>query len=139
MRSLAGLVAGLVAAGAAMIAVGFVGNLFVPMADAGVPGSGEALIVALAAGPVGPQLTVLAAWFFAAFAGAATARYVSRTAWPGWTIAGLLALLLAASFLVPLPIWMQVLAVLGPLAGGFLADRLVAVRRADGNALGAHA
>ena len=139
MRAIAGLVAGLVAAGVAMIAVGFVGNLFVPMSDASVPGRGETLIVALGAGPIGPQLIVLAAWFFAAFAGAAAARYVSRTAWPGWTIAGLLALLLAASFLVPLPIWMQVLAVLGPLAGGFLADRLVALPRADDKAVGMHA
>src|SRR5687768_1950945 len=139
MRSIAGLIAGLVAAAAAMIAVGFVGNLFVPMSDAGVPGMGEALIVALAAGPLGPQVTVLAAWFFAAFAGAAAARYVSRAAWPGWTIAGLLALLLAGAFLVPLPIWMQVLAVLGPLGGGLLADRLVDLPRADGDAVGVHA
>ena len=128
MRAVAGLVAGLVTAVAAMIAVGFVGNLFVPMSDATAPGQREALTVALAGAGFGTQLIVLLAWFAAAFAGAAIARYVSRATWPGWTIAALLALVLAGTFLSPLPTWMQVLAVLGPLAGGLLAQLLVAAR-----------
>ena len=139
MRAIAGLVVGLAAAVAAMIAVGFVGNLFVPMPDAAVPGQGEALTVALASGPLGAQVTVLLAWFAAAFAGAAAARYVARAAWPGWAIAGLLALILAGTFLVPLPVWMQILAVLGPLGGGVLAQWLVPGRRTDGGAVTAHA
>jgi hypothetical protein len=51
-------------------------------------------------------------------------------------------LLLAASFLAPLPVWMQIGAVLGPLAGGLIADLLVKGRgaraapgRADDGAL----
>jgi hypothetical protein len=128
MRVFAGLVAGLVAAVAAMIAVGFVGNLFVPMADAAAAGQREALTVALARAALGTQLIVLIAWFGAAFVGAACARFVSRVAWPGWTIAALLALLLAGTFLSPLPAWMQVCAVLGPIAGGALAQLLVPTR-----------
>jgi hypothetical protein len=145
MRSLAGLVAGLIAAVAAMIVVGFVGNLFVPLSDAPVPGQTEteavteAVTVALTAAPLGAQVTVLLAWFAAALAGAATARFISRVSWPGWTIAGLLALLLAGTFLVPLPVWMQVFAVLGPLAGGALAQILVPVRPADADSLAANA
>jgi hypothetical protein len=122
-----------------MIAVGFVGNLFVPLSDAAAPGGGEAVTVALAAAPLGAQVIVLIAWFAAAFAGAAVARFVSRASWQGWTIAGLLALVLAGTFLVPLPMWMQILAVLGPLAGGALAQRLVAGRPADRDAVAANA
>ena len=139
MRNLAGLVAGLAAAVAAMIAVGFVGNLFVPLSDATAPGQSEAVTVALTTAPIGAQVIVLIAWFSAAFAGAAVARYVSRATWPGWTIAGLLALFLAGTFLVPLPIWMQVLAVLGPLAGGALAQGLVAGPPADQDGVAANA
>ncbi|WP_129793381.1 hypothetical protein [Sphingosinicella sp. CPCC 101087] len=139
MKSLAGLVAGLVAAVAAMIAVGFVGNLFVPLSDAPVPGETEAVTVALAAAPLGAQVTVLLAWFAAALAGAAAARFISRASWPGWTIAGLLALLLAGTFLVPLPIWMQTIAVLGPLAGGAIAQLLVPLRRGAPDAIAVNA
>jgi hypothetical protein len=139
MRILAGLVAGVAAAVAAMIAVGFVGNLFVPLSDATAPGQGEAVTVALTTAPIGAQIIVLLAWFTAAFAGAGVARYVSRATWPGWTIAGLLALVLAGTFLVPLPIWMQVLAVLGPLAGGALAQSLVAARPAEQETVAADA
>jgi integral membrane sensor domain MASE1 len=63
---------------------------------------------------------------------------VARVSWPGWVIAGGLALLLATTFLAPLPVWMQVLAVVGPLIGGLLADMLVR-GGADGAAADARA
>ena len=135
MRSVLGLIAGAVAAVAAMMLVGFIGGMFVPLSDAVVPGQREALTVALASASIGAQAIVLLAWAVAGFAGAATARWVSRAAWPGWAIAGLLAVMLAGAFLVPLPIWMQVLAVLGPLAGGMLAHALVPGNRLASDAV----
>lgn len=130
MRALAGLIAGLIAAVAAMIVVGFVGGLIVPMSASTDVGQQEMLRETLVAAPLGQQLVILISWFAAAFAGAAVAQLIARVAWPGWAIAGGLALLLAATFLVPLPVWMQALAVVGPLLGGLLADQLVRRRRA---------
>jgi hypothetical protein len=134
MRILGGLIAGIIAAVAAMIAVGFFGSLIVPMSGPTDASQQEMIREALAAAPFGQQLVILLSWFAAAFAGAAAAKLIARRSWPGWTIAGGLALILAASFLVPLPMWMQTFAVLGPLTGGLLADLLI--RRRAGGAKG---
>lgn len=125
MRAILGLAAGLVVTVLAMMAAGFVGALIVPMSGPTDPSQAGQLSEALAAAPAGEQVVILLSWFVAVFAGAATAKAVARTSWPGWTIAGLLALVLAGTFLVPLPAWMQALSVIGPLAGGLLADLLV--------------
>jgi len=126
MKALMGLIAGIAAAFAAMLAVEMGGRAF---AISGPATSGEALLTALASAPVATQLLVLLAWIAAAFAGAAVAKRVSRLSWPGWVIAGGLALLLAGAFLMPLPGWMQIVAVIGPLAAGLLADMMVAGAR----------
>lgn len=125
MRAIGGLAAGLVVTVLAMMAAGFVGDLVVPMSGPTDPRQAGQLREALVAAPAGQQAVILLCWFVAALAGAATAKAIARTSWPGWTIAGLLALVLAGTFLVPLPGWMQALSVAGPLAGGLLADLLV--------------
>ncbi|WP_114953462.1 hypothetical protein [Sphingosinicella terrae] len=125
MRAIGGLLAGLVVAVLAMMAAGFVGDLVFPMSGPTDPRQAGQLREALAAAPAGQQAVILFSWFVAAFAGAAAAKAIARVSWPGWTIAGLLALVLAGTFLVPLPGWMQALAVIGPLGGGLLADLLV--------------
>ena len=137
MRALGGLLAGIVAAVLAMMAVGFVGNLIVPLNGPADPARSDQVREAIAAAPADQQAVILLCWFAAAFAGAAVAKWIAGVSWPGWTIAGLLALILAGTFLVPLPMWMQALAVVGPLVGGLLADLLV--RRRPGADAGATA
>ena len=116
-----GILAGVVA----MMAVGFIGGQFFTFDGPADPSQREAMLTAVGSAPVGTQLTLLLSWFVAAFAGAAVAKWISGASWPGWLIAGLLALILALTFLVPFPVWMQSLAVVGPLVGGALADLLV--------------
>ena len=70
-------------------------------------------------------------WFIGGFAALAAAKKLAGVSWPGWVVAGLLALLLAGTFLVPLPVWMQALAVLGPLIGALVADVTVSGRAVD--------
>ena len=142
MKGLAGLLFGIVAAAAAMMLVGFVGDFFSPTNVSTDPASPGGVARLIQTASTGAQLFILLAWFAGALAGAAAAKSVAWVSWPGWTIAGLLALLLAASFLAPLPVWMQIGAVLGPLAGGLIADLIVrgrdarrAPRRADDGAL----
>jgi hypothetical protein len=125
MKGFVGLLAGIVAAALVMMLVGYVGltryELHVP-AD---PSDRQALIEGMRAAPVGAQITVLLAWFLGTFAGAAVAKWLSGAAWPGWTIGGVLAALLAFIFFVPLPIWLQTLAPISPLLGAAAADILI--------------
>lgn len=131
MKGLIGLLAGIVAAALVMMLVGYVGlsryDLHVP-AD---PNDRQALIEGIRTAPVGAQISVLLAWFLGTFAGAAVAKKLSGAAWPGWTIGGVLAFLLAFIFFVPLPIWLQTLAPMSPLLGAAAADILIKGRKAD--------
>ncbi len=126
MRAIIGIVAGIVAAAAAIMAVGLVAGIFFAVEAPTDPiQNAEAAAAAISGAPMGAQILLVLSWFAGGFAGLAAGKWVARTAWPGWVVSGGLALLLATTFLAPLPTWMQVLAVIGPLAGGLLADRLV--------------
>jgi MFS family permease len=124
MRAVTGLIAGIFAGALAIMVVGYVGSLVYPLHSAD-PRDAEAVIEVLKTATAGAQAVLLLSWFAGALAGAATARAISGRAWPGWTIALLLAALLAFIFFLPLPIWMQTLAPLAPLLGGMAADLLV--------------
>ena len=131
MKGFIALLAGTVVAALVMTAVGFVGNALIPLHVPTDPRDSQALIEGLRAAPVGAQIWVLLAWFLGVFAGAALAKKLSGAAWPGWTIGGVLAALLAFVFFVPLPIWLQTLAPMAPLLGAAAGDVLVKGRRAE--------
>ena len=130
MKSLAGFLAGIVAGALVMMLVGYVGTSLYPLHVPTDPNDRQALIEGLRTAPVGAQITVLLAWFLGTFAAAAVAKSISGYAWPGWTIGGVLAALLAFIFFVPLPVWMQTLAPISPLLGAAAGDVLVKRRRA---------
>ena len=130
MKGLLSLLAGIVAAALVMMAVGYVGTSLYPLHVPADPNDRQALIEGIRAAPVGAQVAVLLAWFLGTFAGAAIAKKLSGAAWPGWTIGGILAALLAFIFFVPLPIWLQTLAPISPLLGAAAADILVRRPRA---------
>ncbi len=125
MKGLVGLLAGIAAAALVMMAVGYVGTSLYPLHVPADPSDRQALIEGIRAAPVGAQVSVLLAWFLGTFAGAAVAKKLSGAAWPGWTIGGVLAALLAFIFFVPLPIWLQTLSPISPLLGAAAADVLV--------------
>lgn len=134
MRGLIGLFAGIVAAALVMMLVGFVGTSLWPLHVPADPSDRQALIEGIRAAPLGAQISVLLAWFLGTFAGAAVAKRLSGAAWPGWTIGGVLAALLAFIFFVPLPIWLQTLSPIAPLLGAAAADILI--RRPNAGAPG---
>ena len=131
MREIGGLLAGVAAAVVAIMLTGFVGGLFFTIEAPTDAMAGDAVVAALGAAPVGTQVTLVLSWFIGGFAALAAAKKVAGVSWPGWIVAGLLALLLAGTFLVPLPVWMQILAVLGPLIGALGADVIVRGRAMD--------
>lgn len=122
MKGLVALLAGIVVAAPVMMAVAFVGTSLYPLHVPADPRDSQALIEGIRAAPVGAQVSVLLSWFLGTFAGAALAKSLSGAAWPGWTIGGVLAALLAFIFFVPLPIWLQTLAPISPLLGAAAAD-----------------
>jgi hypothetical protein len=129
MKALLGLLAGILAAALVMMAVGYVGNSLYPLHLPVDPNNQQALVEGLRTAPVGAQIWLLLSWFLGTFAAAAVAKKVSGAAWPGWTIGGVLAALLAFIFFVPLPIWMQTLAPISPLLGAAAGDILVSRRK----------
>lgn len=131
MKTFVGLLAGIVAGALVMMLVGFIGTSLYPLHVTTDPNDRQALIEGLRTASVGAQVSVLLAWFLGTFAAAAVAKKLSGAAWPGWTIAGVLAALLAFIFFVPLPVWMQTLAPMSPLLGAAAADILVKGRRAE--------
>ncbi len=131
MKSLVGLLAGIIAAALVMMLVGYVGTSLYPLHVPTDPRDSQALIEGIRAASVGAQISVLLAWFLGTFAGAAVAKLLSGAAWPGWTIGGVLAALLAAVFFIPLPIWLQTLAPISPLLGAAAADILIKRRPAE--------
>ena len=136
MKGLIGLLAGIVAGALVMMLVGYVGTSLYPLHVPADPRDSQALIEGIRAAPAGAQIAVLLAWFLGTFAGAAVAKWLSGAAWPGWTIGGILAALLAFIFFIPLPIWLQTLAPMSPLLGAAAADILIKGRRPEAAAGG---
>jgi len=131
MKSFLGLLAGLVAGALVMMLVGYVGASLYPLHVPADPNDRDALIEGLRTAPLGAQIWLLLAWFLGTFAAAAVAKTISGKAWPGWTIAGVLAAIFAVFFFVPLPVWLQTLAPMSPLLGAAAADVLVKGRRGE--------
>lgn len=131
MKGFLGLLAGIVVAALVMMLVGYVGTSLYPLHVPADPNDRQALIEGLRAAPVGAQVSVLLAWFLGTFAAAAIAKTISGRAWPGWTIGGVLAALLAFFFFLPLPVWLQTLAPMSPLLGAAAGDVLIRPRRED--------
>lgn len=129
MKTAIALLAALVAGALVMMAVAFIGTSIWPLHVPTDPNDRDALIEGLRTAPAGAQLTILLAWFLGTFTAAAIAKQLSGLAWPGWTIAGVLAFVLAFFFFLPLPIWLQTLAPISPLLGAAVADVLVKGRR----------
>lgn len=79
--------------------------------------------------PIGAKVAVVVAWFLGALAGCAAATWIARTIRPGWIVAGVLVLGgMYTTQMFPHPVWMVVCAVVLPIAGKLLADRLLVAR-----------
>jgi hypothetical protein len=127
MRAVLGIVAGVVAGFVAMVAIAAIGGLIFP-SDARVDAiDANQLVAAFPALPMGAKVAIILSWFGGALAGAAVAKRVVGRAWAAWTLAALFALYVLFSVLVlPMPGWLQAVAVLAPLIGGVIGNHLVA-------------
>jgi hypothetical protein len=129
MRGLLGVLGGLVAAVAVAMLVSFLGALVLG-APAAVDMSNAASIKETYASLTpAQQFLGVASWALGALVGAYLAKRISGRSWAAWTVAVVISLYQLLSVAVlPMPAVMQVLALALPIAGGFIANRMVPER-----------
>lgn len=123
MRTILGLIAGMVVAAIAVLLISQIGSMLFPVtgldADARDP---EQFSAAFTGAPLGSKLALILSWLGGAWAGGVVARMVSRRGWTAWGIAALMLLAaLPIVFIIALPVWMQFALLAAPLLGGLLA------------------
>lgn len=125
MRAVGAIIAGLIAGFVVMFLVAMIGGAVFPTpirVDTSDPGQ---IIEAFAAVPLGAKMFVLFSWFAGAFTGGAVAKFISGERWCAWVVAGLFTLyVLSNVFILPMETWMQIVAVVAPVLGGWLAGHV---------------
>lgn len=130
MRAIGGTLGGIVVAVLVILLIERIGHIFWAMPTDIDPTDTRAIGEALAAAPFAAQAVVVFAWFAGALVGALVAGLISRGYWPGWIVAGVIALFGVLNILmIPHPVWMQIAAVAAPLLGGFVAHHVGSGRR----------
>ena len=125
LRTVLGIVAGVMLAFAALIGLEMAGHAAMPPPAGLGPSNPEDLKQMVAAAPLAAKAWVVFGWFVAPLAGGWLARRLSGKGWAGWIIAGLILLGGIANILmIPHPLWMQIAAVAAPLVAGAVVMRL---------------
>ena len=128
LRSVLGVIIGIISGFVVIYAVEHVGQLIWPVAtelDLKDKASAAAFLAAM---PIGGLVTVVVAWILGAYTGSMVALLMSDRR----RIAGIIpvALIFAATvlvlFMLPHPLWMAVTGLGGIIGAGWLADRLFA-------------
>jgi hypothetical protein len=128
LRSVLGVIIGIISGFVVIYAVEHVGQLIWPVATELDLKDKVAAAAFLAAMPIGGLVTVVVAWILGAYTGSMVALLMSDRR----RIAGIIpaALIFAATvlvlFMLPHPLWMAVTGLGGIIGAGWLADRLFA-------------
>ena len=129
-RKLGAFAAGVLAGFAAMLAVGFIAGMIYPLSGEVDARDPEGFASIIASAPLGARLSILLGWFAAGLAGSAVAKLVSKSRGPAWAVAAFFALFVVLNVLMlPMPTWMQVVAIAAPLLGGLLGSHVKARAR----------
>ena len=125
LRTILGIFAGVVLAFVVLMGLEMAGHAVMPPPPGLDPADPEDLKQMVASASMAAKVWVVFAWFAAVVAGGWVARRLSRKAWAGWVIAGLIVLGGVANIMmIPHPLWMQIAAVAAPLLGGWIVTRL---------------
>ena len=124
-RKLGAFAAGTLAGFVAMLAVGFIAGMIYPLSGEVDARDPEGFASILASAPLGARLSILLGWFTAGLAGSAVAKLVSKRRGPAWAVAIFFALFVVLNvMMLPMPTWMQVVAIAAPLLGGLLGSHI---------------
>ena len=120
VRNLAGLAAGLAVALIAIVLVEAIGHQLFPAPPGYDMSQGSSLAL-----PFETLVWPVIGWLLGALAGSWVALRISATRWTGWAIAGFVLAGTIFNFaLITHPVWMMAAGALGPLLGGWIAQRL---------------
>lgn len=127
MRGFLGVLAGLVGAIVTAVLISYIGGQLIPSEPVAVDlSSGDAIRSAYASLGTNAQLLGILSWAGGGLAGALIAKYIIGRPWAAWTIAAVTeAYMLVNVLMLPMPGWIQVLALILPLVAGFLANHLI--------------
>lgn len=124
LRTVLGVVAGVVAGFGIVFAVEWLGHQIFPM-PADMPTDPEGMKAMIASLPVETLGAVVAAWTLGALGGALIANAVARRALAGWiTVLLLIAATVANLVMFPHPAWMAICGIALPVVMAWLAQRI---------------
>lgn len=129
MRVVAAILVGLIAGLLATLVVGLigVGASFTPPADLN-PSDTRQILQAFSQGTF---VALGIAWTVGALVGAAVAKLIARQALAAWMVVLLFTIAFGLGALtLNVPVWVKALWILGPLAGGLIANLLIGERAA---------
>ena len=130
-RLIGGIVAGILAAFAAVWIIDLVGHMIYPLPSDIAMRSFEEVGAYIQSMPPGALAFVLAAWFAGALVGGLVAALISERHWTVWLIAGLVAVAgLVNILMIPHPVLLQIGAIAAPLLGGLVASQITRNRLA---------
>ena len=133
VRTVLGLVAGIVVAFATVFLIDMAGHQIYPLPTDLNMDDYEAVGAYVQSRPAGASAFVLLAWLLAAVDGGLLAAMISRRAWTVWAVAGVVAVAgLATVLMISHPVLLQIGAVAAPLLGGFVASLIARKMLRDG-------
>lgn len=127
MRKFLGVIAGVVALGLVVWVVEAISHTIWPMPVGINPKDPAQLAKVMDLVPLAAKIAVVVAWFLGAVVGAWVGAKVAQWPTAGWIVVAIgICFGVMTLFMIPHPMWMQVAAVLAPLAGGWVATKLSA-------------
>lgn len=125
LRTVLGIVAGVLAGFVTVFAVEWIGHQVFPM-PGGIPEDPEAMKAMTATLPFATLASVVAAWTLGALAGALVGNAIAQRALAGWIVVTLLIAATVANLLMfPHPAWMAACGIVLPIAMGWAAQRVL--------------
>lgn len=123
VRKILGVVLGVIVAGIAVAAGEFALSAIWPMPQHGQPDA-EAMKTFMAGVPLGMKLGLAAVYAAATFFGGIVAASVAKGRWAGWVVTTIMLMLTTANFvMLPHPIWLVALCLVGIAGAGWFATR----------------
>ena len=124
IRKILGVVFGIVVAMLAISGGQMALHLLVPMPPVDMQDP-EAVKTMMASAPMAGKLGLALVYAVATFFGAAVAASVAKGRWAGWTITVVLLMLTVANFvMLPHPVWLVALCLVGIAGAGWFATRM---------------
>ena len=125
MRTIIAIAGGILVGLVAMFLISLAGSFVFPGPERIDGYRAEQIAAAFPTVSMGAKFAIILSWFGGALFGAAAARWIGRGRVAAWVVAGFFAIIVLMSVMIlPMPGWLQAIAVAAPLVGGLIAAHL---------------